>query len=217
MEKRKPKGPSPDDLLDVIDLRDFAQHAVSRTFPENTVVVREGDRTDSLYIIVSGRVKIYVSDDKGKEVMLSESGPGEYFGEMVLDEGPRSASVKTLEPTRFLVVSKEDFREFVKKSPEFSLHLICKLISRVRALTNDVKSLALMDVYGRVARMLLELAVERDGVLVIDSKPTQQEIASRVCASREMVGRILGDLTVGGYIEVGRDRITIAKALPRTW
>ena len=117
MEKRKPKGPSPDDLLDVIDLRDFAQHAVSRTFPENTVVVREGDRTDSLYIIVSGRVKIYVSDDKGKEVMLSESGPGEYFGEMVLDEGPRSASVKTLEPTRFLVVSKEDFREFVKKSP----------------------------------------------------------------------------------------------------
>jgi CRP/FNR family cyclic AMP-dependent transcriptional regulator len=217
MEKRKPKGPSPDDLLDVIDLRDFAQHAVSRTFPENTVVVREGDRTDSLYIIVSGRVKIYVSDDKGKEVMLSESGPGEYFGEMVLDEGPRSASVKTLEPTRFLVVSKEDFREFVKKSPEFSLHLICKLISRVRALTNDVKSLALMDVYGRVARMLLELAVERDGVLVIDSKPTQQEIASRVGASREMVGRILGDLTVGGYIEVGRDRITIAKALPRTW
>jgi CRP/FNR family cyclic AMP-dependent transcriptional regulator len=217
MEKRKPKGPSPDELLDVIDLRDFAQHAVSRTFPENTVVVREGDRTDSLYIIVSGRVKIYVSDDKGKEVMLSESGPGEYFGEMVLDEGPRSASVKTLEPTRFLVVSKEDFREFVKKSPEFSLHLICKLISRVRALTNDVKSLALMDVYGRVARMLLELAVDRDGVLVIESKPTQQEIASRVGASRDMVGRILGDLTAGGYIEVGRDRITIAKALPRTW
>ena len=217
MEKRKPKGPSPDELLDVIDLRDFAQHAVARTFPKNTVVVTEGDRTDSLYIIVSGRVKIYVSDDKGKEIVLNESGPGEYFGEMVLDEGPRSASVMTLEPTQFLVVPKEDFREFVKKSPEFSLHLICKLIKRVRALTNDVKSLALLDVYGRVARMLLDLAVERDGVLVIENKPTQQEIASRVGASREMVGRILGDLTVGGYIEVGRDRITIAKALPRTW
>ena len=217
MEKRKPKGPSPDELLDVIDLRDFAQHAVARTFPKNTVVVTEGDRTDSLYIIVSGRVKIYVSDDKGKEIVLNESGPGEYFGEMVLDEGPRSASVMTLEPTQFLVVPKEDFREFVKKSPEFSLHLICKLISRVRTLTNDVKSLALMDVYGRVARMLLELAVDRDGMLVIESKPTQQEIASRVGASRDMVGRILGDLTAGGYIEVGRDRITIAKALPRTW
>ena len=217
MEKRKPKGPSPDELLDVIDLRDFAERAVTRTFPKNTVVVSEGDRTDSLYIIVSGRVKIYVSDEKGKEVALNESGPGEYFGEMVLDEGPRTASVMTLEPTEFLVVPKEDFREFVKKSPEFSLHLIYKLIKRVRALTNDVKSLALVDVYGRVARMLLDLAVERDGVLVIESKPTQQEIASRVGASREMVSRILGDLTVGGYIEVARDRITIAKALPRTW
>ena len=106
MEKRKPKGPSPDELLDVIDLRDFTQRAVTRTFPKNTVVVREGDRTDSLYIIVSGRVRIYVSDEKGKEVALNESGPGEYFGEMVLDEGPRTASVMTLEPTEFLVVPK---------------------------------------------------------------------------------------------------------------
>jgi CRP/FNR family cyclic AMP-dependent transcriptional regulator len=216
MEKRKPKGPSPDELLDVLDLRDFAQRAVTRTFPKNTVVVREGDRTDSLYIIVSGRVRIYVSDE-GKEIVLGESGPGEYFGEMVLDEGPRSASVMTLEPTEFLVVPKEDFMEFVATSPQFALNLILKLIKRVRALTSDVKTLGLMDVYGRVARMLLELAVERDGVLVIESKPTQQEIASRVGASRDMVGRILGDLNAGGYIKVERDRITIAKALPRTW
>jgi CRP/FNR family cyclic AMP-dependent transcriptional regulator len=217
MEKRKPKGPSPDELLDVIDLRDFAQHAVTRTFPKNTVVVSEGDRTDSLYIIVSGKVKIYVSDETGKEIVLNESGPEEYFGEMVLDEGPRSASVMTLEPTRFLVVPKEDFREFLAKSPDFSLHLIRKLIKRVRALTNDVKSLALLDVYGRVARMLLDLAVERDGTLVIENKPTQQEMANRVGASREMISRILGDLSSGGYIEVGRDRITIARALPRAW
>ena len=217
MEKRKPKGPSPDELLEVIDLRDFAQHAITRAFPKNTVVVTEGDRTDSLYIIVSGRVKIYVSDEQGKEIVLNESGPGEYFGEMVLDEGPRSASVMTLEPTRFLVVPKEDFKDFVAKSPEFSLHLICKLIRRVRALTSDVKSLALMDVYGRVARMLLDLAVERGGVLVIEKKPTQQEMANRIGASREMISRILGHLTSGGYIEVERDRITIARALPRAW
>jgi CRP/FNR family transcriptional regulator, cyclic AMP receptor protein len=217
MEIRRPKGPSPDELLDVIDLRDFAQHAVTRTFPKNTVVVSEGDRTDSLYIIVSGKVKIYVSDEAGKEIVLNESGPGEYFGEMVLDEGPRSASVMTLEPTRFLVVPKEDFKDFVVKTPEFALHLICKLIKRVRALTNDVKSLALLDVYGRVARMLLELAVERDGTLVIENKPTQREMANRVGASREMISRILGDLASGGYIEVERDRITIARALPRAW
>src|SRR5712691_2877130 len=217
MEKRKPKGPSPDELLDVIDLRDFAQRAVTRTLPKNSVVVSEGDRTDSLYIIVSGKVKIYVSDEKGKEVVLNESGPGEYFGEMVLDEGPRSASVMTLEPTRFLVIPKEDFKGFVATSPDFSLHLIRKLIRRVRALTNDVKSLALMDVYGRVARMLLELAVERDGALVIEGRPTQQEMASRVGASREMVNRILKDLSAGGYIAIARDRITIARALPRAW
>jgi CRP/FNR family cyclic AMP-dependent transcriptional regulator len=217
MEKRKPKGPSPDEILDVIDLRDFARHGVSRTYPKNTIVVTEGDRTDSLYIIVSGKVKIYVSDEKGKEIVLNESGPGEYFGEMVLDEGPRSASVMTLEPTQFLVIPKADFREFVTKSPEFAFHLVCKLIKRVRALTNDVKSLALFDVYGRVARMLLDLAVERDGALVIENKPTQQEMANRVGASREMISRIFSDLAAGGYIEVDKDRIVIAKALPRNW
>ena len=149
MEKLKPKGPSNEELLDIIELRDFARHAVTRSHPKNTVVVSEGDETDSLYIIVSGRVKIYVSDEKGKEIVLNEAGPGEFFGEMVLDEGPRSASVMTLEPTQFLVVPKDDFRGFVTNSPEFALHLILKLIRRVRALTNDVKSLALMDVYGR--------------------------------------------------------------------
>src|SRR6266850_697620 len=215
MQQPDRKDPSPDDVLSEAELKAVSQRAVTRVFPKNTVVVSEGDQTDSLYIIVSGRVKIYVSDDKGKEVVLNESGPGEYFGEMVLDEGPRSASVMTLEPTRFLVVPKEDFKEFVAKSPAFSLHLICKLIKRVRALTNDVKSLALMDVYGRVARMLLDLAVERGAVLVIENKPTQQEMASRVGASREMISRILGDLASGGYIEVERDRIVIAKSLPR--
>src|SRR5574342_1207399 len=101
MQKPNPKGPSLDEILSLIDLRDTARHAVTRTFPKNTVVVSEGDQTDSLYIIASGRVKIYVSDDKGKEIVLNEAGPGEYFGEMVLDEGRRSASVMTLEPTQF--------------------------------------------------------------------------------------------------------------------
>ncbi len=194
MEKRKPKGPSPDELLDVIDLRDFTQRAVTRTFPKNTVVVSEGDRTDSLYIIVSGKVKIYVSDEKGKEVVLNESGPGEYFGEMVLDEGPRSASVMTLEPTQFLVVPKEDFREFVKKNPEFSLHLIYKLIKRVRALTNDVKSLALVDVYGRRARWsagfsatLPSAATSRSGATASPSRKPCPEPGSPGRARRRAV------------------------------
>src|SRR5882672_4827447 len=147
MQKPNPKDPSTDDVLGDTELKAVSGRAVTRTFPKNTVVVSEGDETDSLYIIVSGRVKIYVSDEKGKEIVLNEAGPGEFFGEMVLDEGPRSASVMTLEPTQFLVVPKDDFRGFVTNSPEFALHLILKLIRRVRALTNDVKSLALMDVY----------------------------------------------------------------------
>jgi CRP/FNR family cyclic AMP-dependent transcriptional regulator len=217
MQRPSPKEPPPDEVLDDAALKALSQRAVTRSFAKNTVVVNEGDRTDSLYIIVSGRVKIYVSDDKGKEIVLNESGPGQYFGEMVLDEGPRSASVMTLAPTRFLVVPGADFAAFLAKSPDFSLHLIRKLIRRVRALTNDVKSLALMDVYGRVARMLLDLAVERDGALVIEGRPTQQEIANRVGASREMISRILTDLAAGGYIGVERDRIVIARTLPRAW
>lgn len=217
MQKPKAKVLSPGEVLSEAELKTIGQRALTRAFPKNAIVVTEGDRTDSLYIVVSGKVKVYVSDDKGKEIVLNEAGPGEYFGELMLDEGPRSASVMTLEPTRFLVVPKEDFRDFVARSPEFALHLIGKLIRRVRALTIDVKSLALMDVYGRVARMLLDLAEERNGRLVIESRPTQQEMANRVGASREMVNKILKDLTEGGYIAVERDRITIARTLPAAW
>ena len=205
------------ETLSDAELQAIAAHATTRSHPKNSVIVNEGDRTDSLYIIVSGRVKIYVSDAEGKEVVLNHAGPGEYFGEMVLDQGPRSASVMTLEPTRFLVVAAEDFRAFLAASPEFALHLILKLIRRVRALTENVKSLALMDVYGRVAHMLLEIAEQSGGLQVIEKRPTQQEMASRVGASREMVCRILKDLAAGGYIAVSGKRITITRALPRAW
>ena len=217
MQAPKPREPSPCDVLSDAELKALSERAVMRTVAKNTVIVSEGDRADSLYIVLSGRVRVYVSDDQGKEMFLSEAGKGEYFGEMALDEGPRSASVITLEPTRFLVVPKDDFAAFLAQSPEFALHLVRKLIRRVRALTHDVKSLALMDVYGRVARMLLDLAVERDGALVIEDRPTQQEMANRIGASREMISRILTELAAGGYIEVARDRITIARTLPCGW
>jgi CRP/FNR family cyclic AMP-dependent transcriptional regulator len=217
MEKQNPKGPSPDEILSMIELSDFAERAITRMFPKDKVIVREGERTDSLYIVVAGRVKIYVNDSDGKEIVLGESGAGDYFGEMVLDEGPRAASVMTLEPTQFLVVPKEDFKDFLAKSPEFSLHLIRRLIRRVRALTNDVKSLALMEVYGRVARALLELARERDGAFVIDRPPSPEALAERIGAPRETVEGILRDLSEGGYIAIEDDRISIARTLPRTW
>ena len=119
----------------------IAPHGVPRTYPKGAVVVSEGDNTDSLYVILEGRVKIYASDQDGHEVVFGTQGPGEYFGEMVLDEGPRSASVITLEKSRFLMVPKAQLRLLIAENPEFALNMMKKLITRVRALTASVKSL----------------------------------------------------------------------------
>jgi len=198
-------------------LRELSERAVTRTFPGNTVIISEGDDTDALYVVLSGKVKVFLANENGKEVLLNVEGPGDYFGEMILDGGPRSASVMTLEPSRFLVVPRSDVEAFLARHPQFAMSLILKLIKRVRVLTDNVKSLALQDVYGRVARMLQELAVEQDGKRVVAEKPTQVEMASRIGASREMVSIILKDLARGGYIEIAGKRIVIHKKLPLEW
>lgn len=199
------------------ELQAIAVHGVARTYPKNAVVVSEGDNSDSLYVVLEGRVRIYASDEDGHEVVFGTQGPGEYFGEMVLDEGPRSASVVTLEKSRFLVLPKQRLRELIAANPEFALNMMKKLITRVRALTASVKSLALMDVYGRVARLLVQLAEQQDDALVIDERLTQQDLASRVGASREMVGRVLKDLTEGGYLSLQRNKIVINRRPPGHW
>jgi len=209
-------GTPPTDLRQQV-FGDFADRAITRTYPKNTIVVSENDRTDSFYLILSGRVKIFVSDENGREVVLGVEGPGDYFGEMVLDDGPRSASVITTEPTTLSVLPKDEFREMLRSNPDFAIELIRKLIGRTRVLTDNVKSLALLDVYGRVARLLLQLATEENGRLVIAEKLTQQDIADRVGASREMISRIFKDLTAGGYITVEGRIITINKKPPRRW
>ena len=203
--------------LNADELRALTAQGVIKAFPKNTIIVSEGDETDSFYVIVQGRVKVFVSDEDGREIVLATQGPGDYFGEMVLDGGARSASVMTLEPSRFAVIPKARFREFLHTHPAFSAHLIEKLIDRTRTLTENVKSLALMDVYGRVARLLLELAVKEDGRMVVPEKLTQQDIANRIGASREMISRIFKDLTAGGYISIEKKRITILKSPPRHW
>jgi CRP/FNR family cyclic AMP-dependent transcriptional regulator len=200
------------------DLRALAERAVTRSYPKQAIIVNEGDEEgDSLYLIVSGRVKIYLADEEGKELILSIKGPGQYFGEMVLDEQPRAASVMTLDPTQFAILSRVDFRAFLLTHAEVALQLIQNLIQLARGLNRSVRNLALLDVYGRVARILLELAVERDGRLVIPERMTQKDIAARVGASREMINRILRDLTAGGYVSMEAGRIIINKAPPARW
>jgi CRP/FNR family cyclic AMP-dependent transcriptional regulator len=199
------------------DIAALSRRAVTRAFPKNTIILNEGDQTDSLYIILSGRVKVFLANEEGKEIVLDTQGPGEYFGEMVLDEGPRSASVMTLEPCRFQLIPKEDVKALLQSHPDFAMHLVRKLIYRGRVLTEHVKSLALQNVYGRFAKLLNEMAVPQDGKRVLQEKLSQQELANRVGASREMINRIVKDLTTGGYISVDGQRIVIHKPLPTNW
>lgn len=204
--------------LSKTDLDAVSNLAVTRNFPKNTLVMCEGDQSDSLYVVLSGKVKVFLSDEEGKEVTLNMQGEGEYFGELaLLDEAPRSASVMTAEATKLAVISKKSFDECMKNNPEIAVKIMRGLARRLRELTENVRSLALMDVYGRVARLLLELAKEKEGTKVIPQRLTQRDIASMVGASREMVSRILRDLSVGGYITIEHKIITINERLPAAW
>jgi CRP/FNR family cyclic AMP-dependent transcriptional regulator len=150
-------------------------------------------------------------------VQLNQLGPGEYFGEVTLDGGPRSASVMAIEDTRCAIVKRGEFTPFLEAHPELALHIVRKLAHRVRELTENVRSLALMDVYGRVARLLLELAEEKEGKLVIDEALTHRDIAARVGASREMISRIFSDLAEGGYVRREDGHLIIARKPPPRW
>lgn len=199
------------------DLDVIGQHTVTKTFPPNTVVLLEGEKSDSLYMILEGKVKVYASEDGGNEVILNMQGRGDFFGEMtLLDDAPRSASVMTMEPTRMSVMSKAAFRDCLAAHPEVAFNLIRMLTQRVRVLTENVKSLALLDVYGRVARTLLNLAAPVGNKLVVQQKLTHQEIANMVGASREMVSRILKDLAENGSIKIDRKYITINDSMAET-
>jgi CRP/FNR family cyclic AMP-dependent transcriptional regulator len=198
-------------------LREIAATGVVRQFPKQTVLIHDGDTGDTLYIILAGRVKVYASNAAGREVVIDFHGPGECLGEMSLDGSPRSASVITVEPTTCAIVSRAHFREFILVHPDFAMYLIEKLIHRVRVTTDNVKSLALSDVYGRLARLLNALATEIDGKLAVREKLTQQDIADRVGASRDMIGKLMKDLVAGGYLAVEDRTITILRKLPTGW
>jgi len=198
-------------------IEQIAAVASVRTFGKHAIVVSEGDETDSLYVMLAGRAKVFVSDENGREVQLNQVGPGEYFGEVTLDGGPRSASVMALEECRCAVVKRSELTAFLERNPDFALHLMRKLAHRVRVLTENVRSLALMDVYGRVARLLLDLAEESGGRLVISESLTHRDIASRVGASREMISRIFSDLTDGGYVRKEDGQLIIVRKPPPHW
>ena len=147
-----------DDRLPTSLLEAVAAHGSNRTFRANTILINEGDPGASLYIVLEGRLRAYASSAEGRDVVLSEHGPGEYVGELSLDGSARSASVKTVEATTCCVVQGPQLQSFLAAHPEFALHLSQKLTRMVRRLTEQVKSLALQDVYGRMVRLLMELS-----------------------------------------------------------
>ena len=191
-------------------LRLIATMVLRRSASRATTVMGAGDATDSLYIVLSGRLKVMMSDSDGKEVILAILGPGEFFGEMgLIDDEPRSASVVTLESCELLSISKRDFRKCLADNFEMSMAVMRGLVRRLREADRKIGSLALLDVYGRVSRLLLDMAETVNGEKIVTKRLPKQDIAKMIGASREMVSRVMKDLQVGGYIEMRGSNIVL--------
>lgn len=199
------------------DLIILAQHSISKHYKKNTVIVSKGDETSSLYIVLEGTLNAFIDDEQGKELVLSKIETGESFGELsLLSRSSRSASVISTSPCQLAVISKSTFMECLKKNPSIALNIIQSLINRVHNLTENVSSLALLDVYGRIVKVLNDSAIEKEGKK-ITKRLTHQDIANMIGSSREMVSKILKDLKHGGYINIDGKSIIIERTLPSGW
>ena len=199
-------------------LGELARRGLLRRYRKGTILIEEGDRGDTLYIIVSGRLRAFSSAANGREITFGIYGPGEYLGEMSLDGGPRSASVETLEASVCSVVARDILDRFIDERPAFSFELLSKVIRRARAATLSAKNLALNSVYGSLKQLLESAAKPRpDGTVAVGERLTHQDIANRLGCSREMVSRVMKDLETGGYLRHHEDRVVIIQPLPARW
>jgi CRP/FNR family cyclic AMP-dependent transcriptional regulator len=191
-------------------LRMLTTMVTRRSVGRNTTIMSSGDATDSLYIVLSGRLKVMMSDSEGKEVILSILAPGEFFGEMgLIDDEPRSASVVSIEPCELLSITKRDFKRCLAENFEMAMGVMRGLVKRLREADRKIGSLALLDVYGRVARLLLDMAENVNGEKIVTKRLPKQDIAKMIGASREMVSRVMKDLQTGGYIEMRGSNIVL--------
>ena len=191
-------------------LRMLATLVTRRSASRGSIIVAAGDPTDSLYIILSGRFKVMMSDAEGKEVILAILSGGEFFGEMgLIDDAPRSASVVAIEPCELLVLTRRDFKKCMVENADMAMGVMRGLVRRLREADRKIGSLALLDVYGRVARLLLDMAETVDGQKMVTKRLPKQDIAKMIGASREMVSRVMKDLQTGGYIEMRGSSIVL--------
>jgi len=198
-------------------VRLLALRGVVKDFRKGERVIEEGRLGDELYIILSGHLRAYSRNDKGREIIYGVYGPGEYLGEMSLDGGPRSASVVATEASRCAMVTRQTLLEYIGERPAFALELITKVIRRARAATLSARQLALNDAYGRLKLLLESLAVRQsDGTAVVVEALSHRDIANRLGCSREMVTRLMKDLRDGTYLIESSRGLTL-RNLPGRW
>lgn len=200
-------------------VRALARRGQVYSYRKHTVLIQEGDIGDTIYVILSGRLQAFASTaDGNRQFTYNEYGPGEYVGEMGLDGGARSASVKALEASVCAVITRPTLEAHLAEQPAFAFELLAKVIRRARAATISAKQMALNDVYGRLKMLLAEMAEPHPlGGSVTRERFTHQEFADRLGCGREMISRVLKDLESGGYITVEPDRRLQWKQLPARW
>jgi CRP/FNR family transcriptional regulator, cyclic AMP receptor protein len=196
--------------LDRTELQRFADVTREKFYPKGSVILFENDPGDSLFVVRSGRVKVVLIGEDGREVILGVLGVSEHFGELsLIDDRPRSAHVIAMEDSHLLVLRREDFRARVEASPKVAWALLAELSRRLRRADDKIGGLVLLDVPGRIARLLLDLADESGGQ-AIEKSLTHQTIAQMIGASRETVSRAMKDFQDAGWITVERRRIALA-------
>lgn len=196
--------------LDRIELQRFGELTREKFYPRGSVILFENDPGDSLFVVRQGRVKVVLIGEDGREVILGVLGVGEHFGELALiDDRPRSAHVIAMDDSHLLVLRREDFRRRVESSPAVAWSLLTELSRRLRRADEKIGGLVLLDVPGRIARLLLDLAEEANSN-TIDKPLTHQTIAQMIGASRETVSRAMKDFQDANWVMIERRRITLA-------
>lgn len=210
-----------DDALFPVDdplFNEIVNEGVVRSYPKKAILISEGEEGNSVFLVLSGRLKILTSDESGKELVLAFCGPGDIVGEMALDGAKRCATVVAAETSRCVVIAHERFKRRIQSDPDLAMRVITRLIRRSRTATKAAKDLALASVYSRVVRLLDELAAPAaNGVRVISEKLSQQDIAHRVGSSRDMVNKVFKELIRGGYLEINNREIVLRRTLPAHW
>lgn len=196
------------------ELNAFIPNFREKKFKKNSVIFQQEEEGDTFLFILNGRVKVVIMSKDGREVNLSTLGPNEFFGEMSLIDGlPRSATVIAIEDTTIIFLKRNDFLEKLKQHPDMMLSLMQEMSKRIRKADERISSLSVLSVYGRVARVLLEIAKEsgkRTPVgYVVENRPTQNEIANMAGTTRETVTRIMSDLMRRGYISMEGKNLVI--------